>query len=206
MPTAGDVDLGGEAYGKVVDLALAPGVTDVAVLLPHDVPTDEPPDICELRAGSYWVYVANEGAATIDLQLRASIDVDTSFACSQNTVVAIDENYWGVTLLYALGIVAVIALFGLFVWHCICSSAMPYHSDVEERKGHNNTMDELLCEEEERVQTVLALEKEGDDCLASDDATGAAEQYALAAVRTCPMPCSLGLASAGALSASRSVA
>eukprot|EP01043_Picozoa_sp_COSAG02_P062500 COSAG02_NODE_8639_length_2495_cov_3.543406_3_plen_199_part_00 len=35
--TAGDVDLGGEAHGTVLDLALVPGTSDVGTLLPHDV-------------------------------------------------------------------------------------------------------------------------------------------------------------------------
>lgn len=183
-PTTDDVDLGGGAYGKIVDLALTPGLAAVPTLLPHDVPTDDPPESCELIAGDYWVYLANKGAAAIDLRLQASIDTDTSFTCNQISTGAVEENYWAVTMLIALGTVAGVALLGAFVWHCVCSSASPYkdHSDIADEKAGSGVLDDLRREEEERIQTVFALQTEGDALFASGDATGAAERYAAAAV------------------------
>ena len=182
--TAGDVTLGGEARGTVLDLALVPGTSDVGTLLPHDVPTNQPPEVCELPSGDYWVYVANKGAVPIDLQLRASIDLDSSFSCSQAADEAVvEENWWGVTLLIALGAVAGVFLLGMFLWYCVCTPATPYEDGSDLEEGDDRAAQaELQSAEQQRVRSLLALEAEGDALFSKGDVTAAAERYAAAAV------------------------
>jgi|EP01046_Picozoa_sp_COSAG06_P049327 hypothetical protein len=183
--SAAAVDLGSDGHGMVVDLAVLPGTAGVTTMLPHEVPTDDPPDTCELRAGSYWIYVANKGAAAIELQLQASIALDSSSECSQldGVAVAANEDWWGETLLIALGCVGGVFLLALFIWYCVCSAAVPYEDDSDLEEGEASaTMAEMQRVEQQRVKNLLVLEAEGNTLFSNGDVTGAAERYAAAAV------------------------
>ena len=178
----------GSASGVVFDLAALPGVAGVSAVLPHDVPTADAPESCELVAGDYYVYVKNGGASAVELSLRASIELEAAGLCAGlSGSGATDEYWWSKTLLISLSVVGFCLLGLAFVWYCVCTTAEQYpHPDGEDEESQTAEGAEQLAamrqQEHERVQKVRSMEREGMALFSGGYITSAAERFAAAAV------------------------